>query len=70
METSPIPPLCWTVPEQLQPPPAASVHVTEEYPRTVKKLEAPSQVTGVDDTTRHDEVNVNCSLPDVVVLSE
>ncbi len=25
---------------------------------------------GVDDNTRHDAANVNCSLPDVVVLSE
>jgi hypothetical protein len=33
-------------------------------------LAAPSQVTGVDEMTRHDGPNVNCSSPDVIVLSE
>ena len=33
-------------------------------------LAAPSQVTGVDEMTRHDGPNVNCSSPVVVVLSE
>ena len=32
-------------------------------------LPAPSQVTGVDEIIRHADPNVNCSSPDVVVLS-
>jgi hypothetical protein len=28
LDATPIPPVCWTVPEQLQPPPVASVQVT------------------------------------------
>ena len=30
----------------------------------------PSQVTGVDEMLMHEDPNVNCSSPDVVVLSE
>ena len=33
-------------------------------------LAAPSQVTGVDEMTRHEGPSVNCSWPVVVVLSE
>src|SRR4051794_11780568 len=32
-------------------------------------LPAPSQVTGVDEITRHDGPSVNCSVPDVTVAS-
>ena len=31
---------------------------------------APSQLTGVDEITRHDGANVNCSSPEVIVSSE
>ena len=33
-------------------------------------LAAPSQVTGVDEMTRHEGASVNCSSPDVIVSSE
>ena len=33
-------------------------------------LAAPSQVTGVDEMTRHEGPNANCSSPVVIVLSE
>src|SRR5579863_584377 len=33
-------------------------------------LAAPSQVTGVDEMTRHEDPNVNCSAPEVSVSSE
>ena len=33
-------------------------------------LAAPAQVVGVDEMIRHDAAKVNCSSPDVVVLSE
>lgn len=36
----------------------------------MRRLAAPLQVTGVDEMTRHEAANVNCSVPDVVVLSE
>ena len=33
-------------------------------------LAAPSQLTWVDEMTRHEGANVNCSSPEVIVLSE
>ena len=33
-------------------------------------LAAPAQVTGVDEMIRHAGASVNCSVPDVIVLSE
>jgi hypothetical protein len=68
-DTSAIPPVCCTVAKQSHPPPVASVHVTDEYPSTVRNPAAPSHVIGVDDSTRHEEFSVNCSCPVVVVPS-
>lgn len=36
----------------------------------MRRLAAPLQVTGVDEMTRHEAANVNCSVPEVIVLSE
>ena len=58
------------MPEQLHPPPVASVHVAVEYPpRAAIALPTPEHVTGVDDRTRQPGANWNSTLPDVVVPS-
>jgi hypothetical protein len=49
-DTKPSPPACCTVPEQLHPPFAPSVHVREENPSTpMRTLPAPEHVMGVDE---------------------
>jgi hypothetical protein len=47
-DTSPIPPVCWMVPEQLHPPPAELVHVTVEKPACSGPV-IPSHVVVVPD---------------------
>jgi hypothetical protein len=57
------------VPEQLQPPAAAGVQVSEPKPKSWMKLAAPAQLTGVDETIKQEGPSVNCSVPVVIVLS-
>jgi len=69
-DATPIVPVCWTVPEQLHPPPAADGHLSSEKPRALgRRLAAPSQVTGADEIFMHEAPNVSFSSPDVTVSS-
>jgi hypothetical protein len=69
-DTTPNPPVCWTVAEHAHPPPAASVHVIDAYPAAWRGPLTSSHVVVVPDIMRHEAGNESCSLPDVVVLSE
>jgi hypothetical protein len=70
LDTTPIPPACWTVAEHAHPPPAAVVHVIEAYPAAWRGPLTSSHVVVVPDISRHEAGNMSCSLPVVVVLSE
>jgi hypothetical protein len=69
-DTTPIPPVCFTVAEHAHPPPAAAVHVIEAYPAAWRGPLTSSHVVVVPEIRRHEAGNVSCSMPDVVVLSE
>jgi hypothetical protein len=69
-DTSPMPPVCWTVPKQLQSPLAVAVHVALANPIDVATLPTWVQSMLVDESTRHDFASVNCSVPEVIVSSE
>ena len=70
IDSTPSPPVWLTLAEQSQPPPATDLQVSSAYPRgLVRRLATPSQLTGVEEMTRHEGPNVNCSLPVVTVLS-
>jgi hypothetical protein len=69
-DNTPKPPVCWTVAEHAQPPPAALVQVIVAYPAAWRGPLTSSHVVVVPDIVRHEAGNMSCSLPDVVVLSE